>query len=122
MTRGEVERQLRRVHPYRARARRRRRAMAPARRRVEAVLGLLMAVGLLVLLAVFQLVAQGPPNVTAGQSAAWGQSHKRALVTATDHTSHRRSSLFPERKRPYNPHYDPRSRRAQKARRHMFSY
>ncbi len=117
MTKRELEGQLRRVHPYRSRRRRRRRAMAPAKRQMQAVLGVLFGIGLVALLGALQLVTQVPASATTGHTVAWGRSH--TMVTGQSHTTHR-VSLFPEHKRPYNPKYDPRSKRAQKRRRHMF--
>ena len=118
MTKREVERQLRGVHSYRDRSRRRRRAMAPAKHRMQAILGLLFGVGLVALLAAVQLATQGPASATTGHMISWGQSHKSAVATA--HHTAKRESFFPKRKRPYNPRYDPRSRRAEKRRRAMF--
>lgn len=119
MIKRELEGQLRRVHPYRARSRRRRRAMAPAKRRMQAVLGILFGLGLVALLGAVQLATQGSASMAAGQRAAWGRTHKSASAAASRHTSSR-TSFFPKRKRAYNPHHDPRTRRAEQRRRAMF--
>ena len=114
MTKRELEGQLRRVHPHRARSRRRRRAMAPARRQMGAVLGILFGLGLVALLGAAQMMTQSPGSIAAGQTAAWGRTHKSIVTSGRHDTSG--ASLFPKRKRAYNPHYDPRSRRAQQRR------
>jgi len=84
-----------------------------------AVFGILFGLGLVALLGAVQLMTQSPASVAAGQ-AAWGRTHKSA-VAGGKHTS-TRVSLFPKRKRPYNPHYDPRSRRAQQRRRAVLGH
>ena len=94
--------------------------MAPAKRQIEAVIGLLFALGLVALLGAFQMVTQDPASIAGRQTAVWGRSHKSAVAGAR-HTSSR-ASLFPKRKRAYNPRYDPRSRRAAQRHRAMFGH
>ncbi len=120
MTKRELEGQLRRVHPHRARSRRRRRAMAPARRKIGAVFGILFGLGLVVLLGAVQMMTQDPASIAGGQAAAWGRTHKSVVGSGRHAPS--RVSLFPKRKRAYNPHYDPRSRRAQQRRRAVLGH
>jgi hypothetical protein len=119
MTSRELERQLRSVHPYRERSRRQRRALARTRQQVRMLVGVILGLGVVALLGAVQLLSEDLPDVAGGQAAAWGRLHTGSF--GGDGTGATRGgSLFPERKRSYNPLYDPRSRRAEKVRREMF--
>jgi hypothetical protein len=121
MTKRELERQLRDVHPYREHSRRQRQSLERTRRQIRALVGVLFGLGLVALLGAVHLATELRPEVAGGQVASWGRVHDGGSDDETGASE--RVSLFSRSKRaPYNPHYDPRSRRAAKVRQELFGY
>jgi hypothetical protein len=117
MTQRELERQLRTVHPYRERSRRRRQALVRTKRTVATVMGVMFGLGLVATLAAFHMASQDRPALVGGQTAAWGRTHAGGTSEVASETA---SLIFQAPQRPYNPLHDPRQPSAERWRRAYF--
>jgi hypothetical protein len=113
---------LRSVHPFRDDARQRKRDLERARRLARAAIG--VAIGLAVAATVggVHLIAQPHYDAALGGNRSGGVG--RVFVASDDgeRAGGSGSSIFPERRHPYNPHYDPRASVARQRRQALVGY